>query len=340
MATIKAVAAKAGVSVTTVSRTLNNRGYISQEMREKIAKAMEELNYHPNEVARSLTKRCTRIIGVLVPSINSPFFAEVVSELSFAISRHGYKMMLYSSIEADDQASEYISMLKASQVDGMILGLRGRAIEAELNDDLPVVSFERLRVGNLPTILCDNEEGGRMAARELLNCGCKRPMMVSTFCSHDIPAYNRMKGFLSVLRENGLEERVVEDQDRDHDSQAFYPPLAKSALERYPDTDGIFCSSDLLACYMQRELLHQKKSIPGDVQLIGFNSNAFANYLCPALTSVRQPIPEMCEKAVQCLIKQISGKRVSADMVFPVTLERRESTKAPMVSEGGIRHEP
>lgn len=331
MATIKAVAEKAGVSVTTVSRTLNNRGYISQETREKIAKAMIELNYHPNEVARSLSKRHTRIIGVLFPSINNPFFAEVLSELSFAITRHGYKMLLYTSDAADDRAQEYINMLKASQVDGMILGMRGRAIESGLNDELPVVSFQRLPVGNLPTVICDNEGGGRLAAKELIGCGCKKPMMVSTFISHDIPAYGRMKGFLSVLEQHGLPFRMVEGQDMDYDSQKQYPALVCHALQEYPDTDGIFCSSDLLASYMLRELDRRDKRIPKDVQVIGFNSNAFANYLCPSLTSIRQPVEEMCEKAVQCLIKQINGDKAIEDMVFPVRLDRRESTKRTQI---------
>lgn len=327
MTTIKEVAAKAGVSVTTVSRTLNNRGYISKNMRERIRQAMVELNYHPNEVARSLTMRRTRIIGVLVPLIDNPFFSEVVSELSRAITRNGYKMMLYSAIATDDNAPEYINMLKANQVDGMILCLRGKAIEAELNDNLPVVSLERLRVGRLPTILCDNEMGGRLAAQELLDCGCQKPMMVSAFYSHNIPAYGRMEGFLSVLREHGLEERIIEMDDRELDNDRHYPILAKKAIELYPDSDGIFCSSDLGASYMIQELNHAGKRVPKDVQVIGFNSNAFAATLSPALTSIRQPVPEMCEHAINCLLRQISGEQVQSETVFPVTLERRESTK-------------
>ena len=291
---------------------------------------MEELNYHPNEVARSLSRRRTHIIGVLVPLINNPFFAEVVSELSMALTRHGYKMMIYSAFSADAHVSEYISMLKASQVDGMILALRDKAVEAELNDDLPVVSFERLRVGNLPTILCDNEAGGRMAAQELLACGCRRPMMISNFYSHEIPAYGRMKGFSDVMREHGMEPVVVEEKDMEQESDQTYPLLARRALAAYPDTDGIFCSSDLLAAYVQRVLLEMGRRIPEDVQLIGFNSNPFALRLSPALTSIRQPVPEMCEMAVQCLVKQIHGSHVQADMIFPVTLDRRESTKAPI----------
>ena len=97
MATIKEVAQRAGVSVTTVSRVLNKRGYISQEMHDKIYATMEELNYQPNEVARSLTRRRTKIIGLLVPSVDDPYFGEVVNQLILAAMRHGYKVMIYAS---------------------------------------------------------------------------------------------------------------------------------------------------------------------------------------------------------------------------------------------------
>ena len=108
MATIKEVAQRAGVSVTTVSRVLNKRGYISQEMHDKIYATMEELNYQPNEVARSLTRRRTKIIGLLVPSVDDPYFGEVVNQLILAAMRHGYKVMIYASDGQNDRALEYV----------------------------------------------------------------------------------------------------------------------------------------------------------------------------------------------------------------------------------------
>ena len=181
MATIKEVAQRAGVSVTTVSRVLNKRGYISQEMHDKIYATMEELNYQPNEVARSLTRRRTKIIGLLVPSVDDPYFGEVVNQLILAAMRHGYKVMIYASDGQNDRALEYVGMLKANQVDGIIISLRSRELDALLDDNLPVVSFERIKVGRLPTVLCDNHMGGRMAAEELLASGSKRPC--TTSCS-------------------------------------------------------------------------------------------------------------------------------------------------------------
>ena len=325
MATIKEVAAKAGVSVTTVSRALNNRGYLGKETRERIQAAMAELNYHPNEVARSLTNRKTNIIGVLVPALKSAYFAEVAAELANAITSRGYKMMLYTAKNTGDQALEYISMLKASQVDGIILCLRVRSVSTVLPDELPVVTMERQKVGRHPTILCDNEMGGRLAARELLDAGCRKPMMIGCFHGHDVPAYKRALGYQQEMNEAGVELRYMEACAANLGPK--FALLAEAVVRQHPDVDGFFCSDDNLACSLISALHRAGKRVPEDVKVVGFNSNFLAAMLSPSLTSVRQNIPEMCRAAVDCLIRRINGDTDMEDRIIPVTLDRRESTQ-------------
>lgn len=324
MATIRDVAAKAGVSVATVSRVMNNRGYLSEEIREKVRQAMEDLNYRPSEVARSLSNKCTNIIGVLFPALNNAYYAEIASELSRCLTEKGYKMMLYVAFNIDDAASEYVSMLQASRVDGMIIALRSKAIDRILTPDMPVVFFSRFRGTAHPTVLCDDEMGGRLAARELIDCGCKKPAMVGFFHSHDIPAYARLIGFLSELQEAGLEERSVQVfGSHPHDE---FDKLTDAALLQYPDSDGFFCSDDVLAATLMQKLTRQGKRIPQDVQVVGFNSCFLARSTNPPLTSIRQPIPQMCEEAVECLLNQIGGQTGQKEITLPVSVERRGST--------------
>ena len=137
MATIKEVAQRAGVSVTTVSRVLNKRGYISQEMHDKIYATMEELNYQPNEVARSLTRRRTKIIGLLVPSVDDPYFGEVTNQLILAAMRTGYKVMIYASDGQNDRALEYVR--DAQGQSGGRHHHQSAFLDALLDDNLPVV---------------------------------------------------------------------------------------------------------------------------------------------------------------------------------------------------------
>ena len=325
MSTIREVAAKAGVSVTTVSRTLNNRGYISQSMRERIRKAMDELNYHPNEVARSLSLQHTRMIGVLVPEVSNPFFAEVVTQLSRQLTARGYKMLLYIASGTDDRAQDYIAMLRSNQVDGIIVALRSPSVEEGLKDGMPVVSFERLQSGSLPTVICDNLEGGRLAARELLECGCRRPVMLGgRHAIQNIPAFERFRGYREEMEASGRKAEIYEINEEDY--HEHYEDAARAFFRKYPDADGVFCTSDQIACYVMQEALRRGLRIPEELRIVGFNDcNA---EICPIpLTSVRQPIGEMCAAAVDCVIRQIAHKPSSPVMCFPVSLIRRASTR-------------
>ena len=215
---------------------------------------------------------------------------------------------------------------------GRIISLRSRELDALLDDNLPVVSFERIKVGRLPTVLCDNHMGGRMAAEELLASGSKRPVMIAAVHDKLLPAYDRFVGFCSVMREHGLEERIFETKENDS-LHGDYSELARQVLATFPDADGVFCTSDQIAASVVRCAAASGRRVPEDLRVIGFNDNYLAACLCPPLTSIRQPIPEMCEMAIECLIKQIHGEKVPVDMVFPVTLSARESTRGPKGEE-------
>lgn len=325
MSTIREVAAKAGVSVTTVSRTLNNRGYISQSMRERIRKAMEELNYQPNEVARSLSRQHTRMIGVLVPEVNNPFFAEVVTQLSGHLTARGYKMLLYIASGTDDSAQDYVAMLRSNQVDGMIVALRSPAIEKELRNGMPVVSFERMQSDGFPTVVCDNLEGGRLAAGELLDCGCRCPVMLGgRHAISNIPAFERFRGYRETMEAMGRTAEIYEINEEDYHGN--YHEVAKEFFRKCPDADGVFCTSDSIAFYVMQEALRLGLRIPQQLRIVGFNDCIAEK--CPIpLTSVRQPLPEMCAAAVDSVICQIEQEPFSAMMCFPVSLSRRTSTR-------------
>ncbi len=330
MSTIREVAAKAGVSVTTVSRTLNNRGYISQSMRERIRKAMEELNYQPNEVARSLSFQHTRMIGVLVPEVNNPFFAEVVTRLSRELTAHGYRMLLYIASGTDDDAPDYIAMLRSNQVDGMIVALRSPSVEKELRDGLPTVSFERLPSGGLPTVVCDNLEGGRLAARELLDCGCRRPVMLGgRHAIENFPAFERFRGYRETMEAAGYPAEIYEINEEDYHND--YSEAARKVFLAYPDMDGIFCTSDRIASFVMQEALRRGVRIPEQLKVVGFN-DCIAGQCAIPLTSVRQPLDEMCAAAVDCVIRQIERQPITAAMSFPVSLSRRVSTRGYVAS--------
>ena len=332
MATIRDVAKLADVSVTTVSRVLNNRGYISEEMHDKVYKAMAELNYQPNEIARSLTKRRTKIIGLLVPVINHPFFSEVIDEFTCQAGKLGYKTMIYCSENDGDVAAEYVAMLKANQVDGIVLCLRTRKIEALLDDGMPVVTFERLKVGALPAVGCDNRQGGMLAAQELLDCGCKKPVIVGTRQNDTLPGVERCAGFMEVMERAGISVPRIDYVEEEFLSRR-YTRIAEEVFRQHPDADGMFCTNDLIASYVIQRAAEENKRVPEDLKVIGFNDTYQARSTMPPLTSIRQPIPAMVDRALSILMRQIRGEKVDMTTILPVELNRRGSTRGALKGE-------
>lgn len=168
------VAQKAGVSVTTVSRVINNHGYLSEKTKEKVFKAMRELNYQPNSLARSLQGKKLKLIGVIFPSITNPFFAELIERIETKLFDSGYKIILCNAGKNKQKEQEYIRMLIANQVDGIIAGAHNLGIEEYQKIGLPIVSFDRKLSDNIPIVSCNNYQGIQLAVHDLLQAGCQK----------------------------------------------------------------------------------------------------------------------------------------------------------------------
>lgn len=142
MATLKDVEKETGLTVTTVFHVLNNRGYISEETRKKVYDAMKKLNYHPNEVARSLSKQSTNTIGVIVPHIRHPYFAELISNLESQAYRHQHKILLFNSQEKNEKEYEYLEMCSSNRVAGIILCSGTVGVNEFQGLNVPLITIE------------------------------------------------------------------------------------------------------------------------------------------------------------------------------------------------------
>jgi len=325
MSTLKDVAEKAGVTVTTVSRVLNNRGYISEATRKKVYRVMKEMDYQPNELARSLSKNKANIIGVIVPSVMHPYFCEVVNYLEFYASRAGYKLMLCNSNHQKDKEYEYIKMLKSNKVSGIILSSRTENIENFLPVNLPVILFERDTSNRISSISCDNYSGGEMAARHLVACGCKNLIHISGIQNILMPADARKDAFVRVCEDNQIPYKVFSTEETQFLSLDYEEALEQIILSN-PDVDGIFASSDVIAAGIIRVCSKNKIRIPEDIKLVGFDDIKLASLTTPKITTIHQPIEQMCACAIDILIRQIDDGFLPSKTVLPIFLFKREST--------------
>lgn len=162
------VAKIAGVSSTTVSRVLNNRGYISEKTKDKVYKAMEEINYFPNDLARSLFRKRTNLIGLIIPNSSNPFFGELAFYIESICTSKGYKLLLCNSLNRIDKEEKYLEMLIRNQVDGVIAVTYNRGILNYHQQNLPIVAIDHYLSEKVPVVGSDNFDGGKKAAELLI----------------------------------------------------------------------------------------------------------------------------------------------------------------------------
>lgn len=322
MATIKDVSEKAGVTVTTVSRVINNRGYISEKTRQKVYAAMKELDYQPNELARSLSKQCTNTIGIIVPHIVHPYFAKLISNIEMAASGENYKVMLWNTKEETEKELEYIEMCKSNRVSGIILCSQNIDMNKMSALDIPLITIERHMQAGTAGIECDNYQGGILAAEYLISCGCKRLMHFGGVLNADMPADARTEAFMKVCREQNVFCFEVQSDKSIYQTMDYYFQI-KKALNQYPDTDGIFASSDLIAAQVIQVCAEMKIEIPRQLKLIGFDDVNIAKLTTPQITTIRQPLEEMAQTAVSYIIQSLRGEKVPKKTKLPVTLVKR-----------------
>ena len=340
MATLKDVARETGLTVTTVSRVLNNRGYISEETREKVYEAMKKLNYRPNEVARSLSKKSTNTIGVIVPHIRHPYFSELISNLENEASKRGYKMILCNSQEKENKEREYLEMCTSNRVAGIVLCSAGVAVEEFQGSNIPLITIERYMENGTASVECDNKQGGKLAAEHLIACGCKNLLHISGVYETAMPADDRALGFIEVCEKVGVSHWEVATNTYQYNNLEYHDFLEEVLKENYDvdntaendencgksRIDGIFASSDLIAAQVLQVCSKLGIRVPEDIKLVGFDDVNISSLTTPQITTIHQPIKEIAELTLELLINAQDGKTVAKRSLLPVSLVKREST--------------
>ena len=325
MATIVDVAKLAGVTPTTVSRVINNRGYISEKTRNKVYEAMDELGYQPNEIARSLTKQKSNTIGVIVPHISHPYFAKLISNLENEAAKKDYKIILCNSKEKAEKEKQYLDMCKSNRVAGIII-CSGNVESNKINTGgIPVVLLEKNFEEGKLGIQCDNYQGGKLATEHLIECGCKKILHLSGVIDEEMPADNREKAFIDVCSKNEI-EYFIKKYDIDTYNQMNYYDYIKAALNEIEGVDGIFASSDLIAAQVIQVCNEIKIRIPEDIKLVGFDDVDISQLTTPRITTVHQPIKEMARLSIELIDAKYNNIEVNEKTILSIKLIIREST--------------
>ncbi|WP_314001271.1 LacI family DNA-binding transcriptional regulator [uncultured Paenibacillus sp.] len=322
MASIKDVANLAGVAVGTVSRVINNTGAVKPETRKKVKAAIRQLNYIPNEVARNFKMQKSKMVALLLPSIWHPFFSELAYYIEDELDREGYKLMLCNSGGKPEKELYYLDMLQQNKVAG-IVGITYNDIENNVSTDIPIVSIDRHFSKKITCVTSDNFEGGRLALRELVKAGAKRPAFMGSITKVFSETIKRKEGFVHEAKALGIDYVVYEKPDPVTDEEAFYGEF----LSRHKDVDGVFAITDMFAANYIERAVKLGIRIPEDVKVIGYDGIQDHGLFHPVLSTIRQPVEEMARMTIRLLYKKIEGETLDRETYrIPVVFRKGETT--------------
>ncbi|MDR1603916.1 MAG: LacI family DNA-binding transcriptional regulator [Gracilibacteraceae bacterium] len=323
MAKLQDVAAKAGVSVTTVSRVINNYGYLGKETVKKVKAAMRELNYLPSTAARSLQGKGTNLVGLIFPGVSNPFFGELVEKLEHRFFEKGYKVILCDSMADREKEREYLRMLAANKVDGIITGTHNAGIEEYEATGAAIIAFDRSISRKIPIVCSDNYAGGRMAAERLMAAGAQKIAILTGENNPEDPTYKRYEGYAAALGEKGREPILY---------QYTQPTIALKTMQlkailQEGDADGYFCTDDLTALLLIGEAKKLSLAVPGNIKVIGYDATAHVRAYHPFLTTIAQPIEDAAILMSDLLLRRIHNPDEAMERIYclPVGLIRGET---------------
>lgn len=308
MATIYDVARAAGVSTSTVSHVLNGTRYVSDDTKQRVHLAVEQLRYRPNSLARGLVRQETQTIALIVADNVNPFFAELARAVEDYGFETGYNVILCNSDRNTSKELAYLDMLISKRVDGIVYTTMSTHLDQLhmlLDNKIPFVTFER-EYEQVDAILLDNVEAGYTATKHLLDLGHRR---IACICGPDAQTRSnaRMLGYEKALTEAGIDLNPDLIQAGTWTSPSGQQ-CTKNLFELPSPPTAIFAGNDMMAIGALTFLHEWGVRVPEDVSVVGFDNIALSAYACPPLTTIATPIAEVGQRLCQLLLDRISGQ--------------------------------
>lgn len=281
---------------------------------------MEELGYYPNEIARSLFGQKTNSIGVLFPNLSDPFFGEMITKIENLLGEKNYKVLICNTDNNLERETKYLKMLLANQVDGIIVGSHNKPSEIYNKANLPIVAIDRFVSKNVPIVRSDNYEGGCLATEYLLKKKCQQIALFSGSSYEEVRKGElRSKGYFDTMEKNHKQTHscYVEFEE----DIKYQESKMTQFLQENPDIDGAFVTGDALAGL----LFNIAENLGRNIEIVGYDgTDVFTRYF-RNFTTVKQPINQMAQKAVDVLLASIDGhyEEKGMEFVFPVKLVKK-----------------
>jgi LacI family transcriptional regulator len=330
MPTIHEVAKRAGVGSITVSRVINNSGYISTETRERVEKAITEMGYVPNTLARSLRSRRTNTVGLMVTDITNPFFTTLARGVEDAANEAGYTVIFCNTDESVTKEEKYLNVLLQKQIDGLLLvptQSRVNSIQQIQKQGTPVVVLDRRipEVG-VDTVRCDSIDGAYQLSKYLVSLGHRQIAVMSGSIGVST-ADDRVAGYRKAL----IEAEIAIDESyifRGDFTQESGYSMTKQAINLSLRPTALIAANNFITIGAMKALQEVGMDVPDDIALVGFDDLPPAMVTFPFFTVASQPAYQMGTRAMQLLLERLEGKEMNAfqEIILPTQLIIRRSS--------------
>jgi LacI family transcriptional regulator len=331
---MKDVAKLAGVSTSTVSRVISKTMFVDDKTKARVEAAIKKVNYRPNLVARGLRSKSGNLIGLLVPEVIHTTFAFFIKYIEESVARYGFNLILCNTHNDPETEELFIDSLLRRNVDGIIFSRvsdKSRVLRILENTNVPIVVIDRALGSedvHIPAVLLDNFKAGCLAAEYLVSCGHTEIACITGPLDIRL-SRDRLDGFRATLEKHSidLKNELVCEGDFKFDSGKKAADYLMAAKKRF---SAVWAQSDLMAIGVMREFSRLGFSLPDDLSVIGMDNTNLVEMVTPTLTTIAQPFQEMCDTAVDLIMRKISDgedilyKRIVLDPVLMV----RESVRA------------
>ena len=339
--TLKIIARELDVSVSTVSKALRDSKEIGEKTKERVKAFARLYNYRPNNIALSLKNKKTKTLGVIIPEIVHHFFTTVISGIEKYANQQGYNVIVGLSNESFDKEVINLDMLANGSIDGFIMSVAKETLAKEdfhhisetIDQGIPIVMFDRV-IDEIPCdkVIVDDVATSKKAVEQLIENGCKKIGIISTKDYVSVGKL-RTRGYHEALSHNNIAYKAVlkiDDEFEDIDEHKALENQIKTFFETHPDLDSVFAVNEIYAITAMKIARKMGKSIPEDIQFIGFTDGVLSQHAYPPLTTVSQHGFEMGEEAARLLIERLEKQDEETEsyqtVVVNTSIVNRETT--------------
>ncbi|HEX7561016.1 MAG TPA: LacI family DNA-binding transcriptional regulator [Candidatus Humimicrobiaceae bacterium] len=338
---IKDIARESGVAISTVSHVINNTKFVAEGTREKVMKAINELHYRPNLIARGLRTKSTRTIGLLLPDISQPFFAQVVKGIEAVARLRNYTLIMGCAFYDIEEEKRQLNSMLDQNTDGIIFfcGYDSYDHIKQVHDsNIPVLVLDReIDDKGIPSVLVDNFAAMEKAVQYLYDLGHRKIGYITFPFENQTTIRRRYEGYCSALKKNGLKYNpdfvIIDDQMRLQELKGTYAVIKQKVEEKKIPT-AIITLADFLAIGAMKAVKEFGLAVPDDISIMGFNDEMICAFSDPPLTTVKQPKKLMGETAANLLIDIIERKKIeNKNIILDTEIVKRETTASPPIAK-------